>query len=77
MFGCLVPTFRNPHGRKLVHQIDHLYVTAPLSDHLVSCEVGSQERVFGQALSDHLPIIAEFREDGEWGGRFAARRRSR
>jgi exonuclease III len=63
--GCLVPTFRNPREGKIVHQIDHLYVTAPLSDQLVSCEVGSQVRVFGQSMSDHLPIIAEFRDKGE------------
>ncbi len=44
--GGLVPTFRNPHGRNIVHQLDHLYVTAPLSDRLVGCEVGNQERLF-------------------------------
>jgi len=63
--GGLVPTFRNPREGKIVHQIDHLYVTAPLSDQLVSCEVGSQVRVFGQSMSDHLPIIADFRDTGE------------
>jgi exodeoxyribonuclease-3 len=63
--GRLVPTFRNPRGGDVVHQIDHLYVTAPLSDQLVRCEVGSQECVFGDAMSDHLPIIAEFRNAGE------------
>jgi exonuclease III len=63
--GSLVPTFRNPRGGKIVHQIDHLYVNAPMSDQLVGCEVGSQERVFGQRMSDHVPIIAEFRDTEE------------
>jgi exodeoxyribonuclease-3 len=63
--GRLVPTFRNLREGRIVHQSDHLYVSAPLSDRLVSCEVGSEERVFGQGLSDHLPIIAQFRGGGE------------
>jgi hypothetical protein len=63
--GRLVPTFQNPRGGDVVHQIDHLYVTVPLSNELVACEVGSQERVFGQQMSDHLPIIAEFRDTDE------------
>jgi endonuclease/exonuclease/phosphatase family metal-dependent hydrolase len=58
--GRLVPTFRNPRGGQIVHQIDHLYVTASLCDRLVGCKVGSEERIFGQGMSDHLPIVAEF-----------------
>ncbi len=56
--GQLVPTFRNPRGGKIVHQIDHLYVGEPLLGALRSAVVGPAENIFDQRLSDHLPIIA-------------------
>ena len=58
--GQVTPTFRNPRGGAVVHQIDHLFVSAFLSERLLTCTVGSAERVFEGNLSDHLPIIAEF-----------------
>ena len=58
--GKLVPTFRNPRGGAIIHQIDHLYVSEPLLSGLRGCDVGSQEVVFGQGISDHLPIVASF-----------------
>ena len=63
MQGQLTPTFRNPsRGKEIKHQIDHLFVTRELADRLVSCQTGSQERVFESvpALSDHLPIVATY-----------------
>lgn len=57
--GKLTPTFRNPKGGRVVHQIDHLFVTSEMAAHLVRCETGSPDQVFG-FLSDHLPIIADF-----------------
>ncbi|MDQ2683720.1 MAG: hypothetical protein M3Y37_09365 [Chloroflexota bacterium] len=59
----LVPTFRSPRGGSVIHQIDHLYVTPPLLQRLAQCDVGSSSRVFEAlpALSDHLPIVADFR----------------
>lgn len=59
--GQLVPTFRNPRGGKVAHQMDHLYVSHDLLAKLVECHAFGAERVFGQGLSDHLPIVAEFR----------------
>lgn len=58
--GELTPTFRNPRDKKVIHQIDHLFVTSDLLRVLTSCNVGDEERVFGGNLSDHLPIIADF-----------------
>lgn len=58
--GRLTPTFRNPRGGGLLHQLDHLFVSAPLAERLLTCNVGSAERVFDGLLSDHLPIIADF-----------------
>jgi len=58
--GCLVPTFRNPRGGKVAHQIDHLFVTGDLAARLKECAVGDAEHIFGNSLSDHLPIIADF-----------------
>jgi exodeoxyribonuclease-3 len=58
--GALTPTFRNTDKRTVKHQMDHLFVTRALSDRLVGCDTGLQETVFGENLSDHLPLIADF-----------------
>jgi exonuclease III len=60
--GRLIPTFRNPSNSQVVHQMDHLFVSEPLAGGLVSCDVGDQTRVFGGSLSDHLPVVADFRD---------------
>jgi endonuclease/exonuclease/phosphatase family metal-dependent hydrolase len=63
----MVPTFRQPRGTKkgkIIHQLDHLYASASLSARLVCCYSGDQQRVFGQQMSDHLPVIAELRDAG-------------
>jgi len=59
--GALTPTFRNTGGGAIKHQMDHLFVTDVLAQRLTACDTGSQERVFGSSLSDHLPIVADFR----------------
>lgn len=59
--GALTPTFRNTKGGAIIHQMDHMFVTEALASRLVFCDTGSQERVFGAALSDHLPVVAVFR----------------
>lgn len=61
--GALTPTFRTPRGGFITHQLDHMYVTDALVSGLVTCDVGTAERVFETkpTLSDHLPIVAEFR----------------
>jgi endonuclease/exonuclease/phosphatase family metal-dependent hydrolase len=59
--GKLTPTFENPRDKKIVHQIDHLFVSEHMIEHLISCKTGDKDRVFGGSLSDHLPIIADFR----------------
>ena len=57
----IIPTYRDPKSKEIVHQIDHLYVTDMLYNQLENCETGSQAKIFGELpLSDHLPIIAEF-----------------
>ena len=55
----LVPTFRNPRGGHLMHQIDHLFVSPDLRSGLDSCTVGT-DRVLDEGISDHLPIVAQF-----------------
>jgi exonuclease III len=57
--GQLVPTFRNPRGGNIAHQIDHLFATPEISSVLRSCVTGEHNAVFGEGLSDHLPIIAD------------------
>jgi endonuclease/exonuclease/phosphatase family metal-dependent hydrolase len=59
--GMLTPTFRNPRDGVVQHQMDHIFVTTALSERLVKCDVGLTEAVFDRRLSDHLPIVADFR----------------
>ena len=58
--GQLTPTFMNANDKKVIHQIDHLFVPTKMLSELVSCNVGDSDQVFGGVLSDHLPIIADF-----------------
>lgn len=60
--GKLIPTYRHTDS-SLIHQIDHLWVTQPLANRLVSCSTGDASRVFDKSarLSDHLPIVADFK----------------
>jgi exonuclease III len=58
----VTPTFRNPRGGRVIHQLDHLFVTTGLAPSLTACDVGSEDRVFGGGLSDHLPVVADFDE---------------
>ena len=57
--GALVPTFRNPSDGRIVHQMDHLFVSGLLTTTLTRCSTGEHARVFEAKLSDHLPIVAE------------------
>jgi exonuclease III len=65
-YGKLVPTFRNTYDGRVVHQMDHLFVTSSLLSRLEVCRTGEQERVFAAdaAISDHLPIVADFARSG-------------
>ena len=55
----IVPTFKHSRG-EIAHQLDHLFVTNDLYSRLEMCSVGDQSIIFGNSLSDHLPIIADF-----------------
>lgn len=57
--GELTPTFRNPRGGQVLHQIDHVFASPPLVAAPFACVVADQEEVFGSRLSDHLPIVAD------------------
>lgn len=58
--GKLTPTFKNPKGGKVIHQIDHLYISNSLYKNVRHCSTGDADIIFGNSLSDHLPIIVEF-----------------
>lgn len=58
--GVLTPTFKNATDKKVIHQIDHLFVSTELISNLEFCETGKSQYVFENSLSDHLPIIADF-----------------
>ena len=55
--GKLIPTFRNPKGGKIIHQIDHVFISEKLFSNLISSNVMSEYDVFEESLSDHLPIL--------------------
>lgn len=59
--GQLTPTFRNPKGGKVVHQMDHLFVSRSISARMSRCATASYADIFVAGLSDHVPIIADFR----------------
>lgn len=59
--GKLTPTFRNPRGGKIIHQLDHLFLSNVLVPQLISCRAETGWGVFERSLSDHLPIVAELR----------------
>jgi len=58
--GQLTPTFRNACGGGILHQIDHVFVGERLFQVLRDSQVGCHDRVFGQSLSDHVPVVADF-----------------
>lgn len=58
--GRLTPTFRHSSGG-VIHQMDHLFVTAPLSSAMDNCATGDASVVFGESVSDHLPVIGDFK----------------
>jgi len=59
--GKLIPTFKNTN-KKIMHQLDHLYVSDKIFSRIEKCTVGEQSLIFDKLLSDHLPIIADFKE---------------
>ncbi len=59
--GELIPTFRNPRNGKVIHQLDHVYVSLPLYERIENSAVGDESAVFSNSLSDHLPIVTDFR----------------
>lgn len=58
----IIPTFKHS-SKEIAHQIDHLFVTNNLYSRIRMCKVGDQAIVFDNSLSDHLPIIADFKEE--------------
>ena len=57
------PTFKNTRGNRVVHQMDHLFVSRDFAEGLRDAWVGAADIVFGGSLSDHLPVIAELRAE--------------
>ena len=56
-----VPTFQQT-TKAVEHQLDYLYVNAPLLQRLTNARVPSRQEVFDQVprVSDHLPVVCEF-----------------
>lgn len=58
--GKLIPTFRNPKGNKIIHQLDHMYVSEKMLLSLRNSVAGDSFEIFEKSMSDHLPIISDF-----------------
>lgn len=59
--GDIVPTFKGPRYSEPKCQIDKIFATRQLFANLERCFVGDEAKVLGNGLSDHLPIIADFK----------------
>ena len=59
--GKIIPTYKDPRGN-IDHQLDYLYVSNRLYQSIEVCEAGKQEEIFGKKISDHLPVVADFRQ---------------
>ena len=59
--GKLIPTFKNTKGGKIIHQMDHIFVSQNMYTTIVRCNVEAHNTIFDKNLSDHLPIISEFK----------------
>lgn len=57
----IIHTFKHSSS-EIAHQMDHLFVTNNVFSRLGKCVVGEHSIIFDRALSDHLPIIADFSE---------------
>ena len=57
----LIPTFKNAQNKKIIHQMDHLFASNSLYEKLISCKVLDDLNIFEDSISDHLPILAEFK----------------
>ena len=57
--GGLIPTFQNPRGKELIHQIDYLYIPKHLIKSIKSCKVIEKNNVLKNKISDHLPILLD------------------
>jgi exonuclease III len=58
--GKLIPTFKNKKGGKIIHQLDHIYVTDVLFSRINDSKIDNSFKIFENSLSDHLPIITTF-----------------
>ena len=56
----LTPTYNWRDGEKLINQLDYMFTSQALSKKLESCVVGDSEEIFGNKMSDHLPVIGTF-----------------
>jgi exonuclease III len=57
--GNPTPTFKHSRG-SIRHQLDYMFVSDELFLELNSCSTGKKKEIFGNSLSDHLPVIADF-----------------
>jgi exonuclease III len=57
----LIPTYLNTN-KKILHQLDHLYVTKKIFSKILKCNVGNISEIFDDRISDHLPIITDFKD---------------
>lgn len=58
--GGPVPSWKSSRATATFkHQLDHLYLSGTLRNHLKSASIGNPILYFPMGLSDHLPLIAE------------------
>ena len=57
--GGLIPTFQNPRGKEIIHQIDYLYLNKSQIKNIKSCSLVNKREVINNKISDHFPILLD------------------
>tara|TARA_B100000131_G_C17983373_1_gene559556 strand:+ start:154 stop:963 length:810 start_codon:yes stop_codon:yes gene_type:complete len=57
----LVPTFMNLRNKKLIHQLDYVYLDETLSRKILRSYALDNQQIFDEPISDHLPVITELK----------------
>lgn len=59
--GQPVPTFKDTKNGKVINQLDYIYANNLQFRNFKNCQTGSVAEILDTKISDHLPVIADFR----------------
>ncbi len=59
--GRPVPTFKDTKKGMVINQLDYIYANNLLFRNLINCWTGRVSEILDKNISDHLPVIADFK----------------